>query len=162
MNKLYRFFVLISLALVTVVLTAGLAAADVFTFTATLSGGNEVPANASPAIGMATIIWDDEGTLDFPLHIEFSGLSSTQVGCHIHNAPAGVNGPVIFAAPLGSPVDTVVPMDLAMLANLAGSNLYLNVHSETFPGGEIRGQFVLSDTVDSEQGTWGSVKSLYR
>ena len=57
------------LALVAVVLTAGLAAADVFTFTATLSGGNEVPANASPAIGMATLIWDEEGTLDFPLHI---------------------------------------------------------------------------------------------
>ena len=57
MNKLYRIFVLISLALVTVVLTAGLAAADIFTFTATLSGANEVPANGSTAVGEATLIF---------------------------------------------------------------------------------------------------------
>ena len=89
-------------------------------------------------------------------------MAGAQTAAHIHKAPAGTNGPVVFTVPTGSPVDTTVLFDLVAILDLTGGNFYLNVHSEVFPGGEIRGQFVLSDTVDSEKSTWGSIKSLYR
>jgi hypothetical protein len=162
MNNLYRFFLLNLCVVSTVVLAAGPAMADVYTFTASLSGANEVPPVATTATGFATIIVDTDAGLVFPLHAEFSGLSSSQTGAHIHTGAAGVNGPVVFASPLGSPIDTMVPFDIAMYANLAGGAHYYNVHTQNFPAGEIRGQFLLTDTVDAEDTTWGSIKSLYR
>ena len=144
------------------VLTAGTATADIFTYTATLSGANEVPPNSSTAFGTATLILDQGADLNVPLHVEFSGLSAAQTGAHIHTAPAGSNGGVTFPLDLGSPLDTSVMFDVVSLGNLFAENLYLNIHSVEFPGGEIRGQFVLSDTVAADQATWGSIKTLYR
>ena len=164
MKSSYRFSLMTLCVLVTVVMTAGVATADIFTFTATLSGANEVPPVVTGATGTATLILDqDNGDLGaIPLHVEFSGLSSDQTAAHIHQAPAGLNGAAIFAVPMGDLVDTTVPFDLVMMANLSGENLYLNVHSTNFPGGEIRGQFLLSNTVATENTTWGTIKTLYR
>jgi len=162
MNKWYRFSLLTSCVLMMVVLTAGLAMADIFTYTAELSGANEVPPNDSTAFGLATLTIDQGADLNVPLQVEFSGLSSAQTGCHIHFAPAGSNGGVIFPLGLGSPLDTFVFFDLVSLANLYAGNLYLNVHTEVYPGGEIRGNFYLTNTVDSEDTSWGSIKTLYR
>ena len=164
MKNSYRFSLLTFCVLVTVVLTAGVATADIFTYTAILSGANEVPPVVTEATGMAVLVIDQEdGDLNaVPLHVEFSGLSSAQTAAHIHQAPAGLNGAAIFVVPMGDLVNTTVPFDLPMMANLISDGLYLNVHSAEFPGGEIRGQFLLSDTVATENTTWGTIKTLYR
>ena len=162
MNYRNRISGLVSFVLMTAILTAGGALADIHTFTAFLSGANEVPPVVSPASGFATLTVDTDGTLNIPLHVEFTGLTSAQTAAHIHTGSAGVNGPVVFTAPVGSPVDAIVPFDITMYANLAGGNLYFNVHTQNFPGGEIRGQFLLTDTVADESTSWGSVKTLFR
>jgi hypothetical protein len=36
---------------------------------------------------------------------------------------------------------------------------YINIHSTTFPGGEIRGQILA--TVPAEESSWGAIKELY-
>lgn len=62
-------------------------------------------------------------------------------GAHIHRGPAGVNGPIVF--PFDSPESpfkgsfAFTPADVE---DLDAGDLYVNVHSDAFPGGEIRGQ----------------------
>jgi hypothetical protein len=60
---------------------------------------------------------------------------------HIHRAAAGEDGPVIF--PFDSaeaPFRGVFELSADDLADLHAGNLYVNVHSDAFPDGEIRGQ----------------------
>ena len=50
--------------------------------------------------------------------------------------------------------------EAALLQALAEGRAYFNVHSDTYPGGEIRG--FLTNSIPVEDTTWGKVKSLYR
>jgi len=164
MNNSYRITLLSFCVLLTVVLTAGAATADILTYTAHLNASNEVPPSTSTATGMATLTVDSDGSaFGLPLHIEFSGLSSTQTGAHVHLAGAGSNGAVIHVLPMGSPLDTSLDLEgLFETASLAAGNLYVNIHTVNNPGGEIRGQLIFTSTVDAENSTWGNIKSLYR
>jgi hypothetical protein len=125
-------------------------------FQATLTGLNEVPANGSPAIGNGTFILDDAGT-QLSFDIDYAGLIGGPVsGAHFHNAPAGVNGPIVrgIPLPLPSPNGDIVgvwssldaqPLTPALVAELLAGNIYFNIHTNgdgppDFPGGEIRGQ----------------------
>ncbi|MBE0567332.1 MAG: CHRD domain-containing protein [Krumholzibacteria bacterium] len=142
-------------------LGAGAALADIATYTTILSGANEVPPNASTAGGAATIVVDTE-TLQAAWTLEFDGLSAAQTGAHFHTAPAGANGGVAFGLPLGSPVNGIWAMTAGQLADLAAGNIYVNVHTTAFPGGEIRGQMELSSVVSNDEASFGAVKALFR
>jgi hypothetical protein len=78
----------VSLALVVIaalLLPVPTAHAIPMTFTANLSGANEVPATGSPGTGVATVVIDPDPTAH-NLHVEitFSGLLSTTTAAHIH------------------------------------------------------------------------------
>jgi Cu/Zn superoxide dismutase len=112
----------------------------------TMDATQEVPANPSTATGSGTATFNPF-TNELILHYEFSGLSSNQTAAHIHIAPPGMNGGVSIPLPSGSPVDgTFVLTDAQRTALLAG-NMYVNVHTTMFPGGEIRGQITPSVSV---------------
>jgi len=164
MNRFYRSLSLLSGTLAILVLVAGPVAAEVTIYTAVLSGANEVPAVATPATGVATLTLDDSNGFitTAPLLLEFSGLRGTQNAAHIHQAPAGSNGPAIFGLPLGSPVDILVPLDQVPIASLEAGNLYINIHTDYSPAGELRGQFLLQGSVDVEKTNWGAIKALFR
>lgn len=149
----------LSRALFAVVLLAAVPAwASIITFEANLSGLNQVPPNASPGSGLATISYDDvAATISY--EVIFSGLVSPAFAAHIHLGPAGANGPVLFPFPSVPSVTSGSFSGVFSIANLipqlgvgtiaqaaaAGLNdqLYVNIHDATFPGGEIRGQLVL-------------------
>ena len=80
---------------------AGSANAAVYHFATTLSGLNEDPANASPATGLADVIFDDVGLTMF-VDVTFAGLLSPNIAAHIH-APTAVAGSG------NAPVATVTP-----------------------------------------------------
>jgi hypothetical protein len=133
------------------------------TFIADLSGLNEVPPNASPATGFATLNLNDQ-TLQMNWQLDFSGLMGPTTASHIHRAPAGVNGPVIYPLAIGvfqSGVQGVLQFNATDLPDLLNLGLYVNIHTQVFPGGEIRGQIRAAAT-PVEPKTWGAIKSLYR
>lgn len=140
---------------------ADAARADLAVYATALTGASEVPPNDSPAIGTATLTVDTE-TLIGSYTLEFSGLTSAQTAVHFHTAAAGVNGPVAFGLPLGSPVAGTWNLTAPQYASLVADSIYLNVHSTTFPGGEIRGQMTLDHVVADEELTFGDIKSLFR
>ncbi|RPI23810.1 MAG: CHRD domain-containing protein [Acidobacteria bacterium] len=60
---------------------------------------------------------------------------------HIHRAPAGTNGGIIHPFDSAvSPFRGLFQLTAAELTDLQAGNLYVNVHSTAYPGGEIRGQ----------------------
>ena len=72
----------------------GIASAQT-TFQAFLSGLGEVPPNASPATGVGQVVLNTAQT-QITVDESWSGLLAPATASHIHNAPPGVNGAVIF------------------------------------------------------------------
>jgi len=139
-----------------VTLVLSVAASGATIFTTTLTGSQEVPPNASPATGFGVFTLDDTQT-SLAFNINYSGLiGGPVVGAHFHNAPPGVNGPIVrgIASPPTSASGTISgtwlstdaqPLTPALVTALLGGNIYFNIHTSDgvapdFPGGEIRGQ----------------------
>ncbi|HEY3025348.1 MAG TPA: PQQ-dependent sugar dehydrogenase [Pyrinomonadaceae bacterium] len=120
-------------------------------FIANLNGAQEVPANNSPAIGTAILLLSpDEASAR--LSLSFSGLTSPETVAHIHGpAGPGVIAPAIFPLPQGDLCDFLITLSSTDAQNLKNGLLYINVHSNSFPGGEIRGQFQISTTAGINQ-----------
>lgn len=131
------------------------------------------PTSTSGALGAAVLAVEPvDGTFDFslevtgirPADLADLGLGETISSIHIHNAPVGVNGPVVIDLGGGNTNSNVssfgnggfslnidgeffgglVGDDLASanqnLAALLTDELYINVHTNDFLGGAIRGQ----------------------
>lgn len=114
-------------------------------YIALLNAGQEVPSNSSTGFGVAFITFDKTTGMLCP-SVTTSGLTGTETAAHIHGpAAVGVNAAVLFALPTGNPkAGCVGPLDKDQAKALKKSELYINVHSTLFPGGEIRGQIVPS------------------
>jgi hypothetical protein len=105
---------------------------------ALLSGAEEVPPVATPARGVACLRLNPDRSLTY--RVTARGMTGTVA--HIHLAPAGSNGPVVFPL-VGGPnvfAGTTPPLTPAQVADLGAGRYYVNVHSAAHPGGEIRGQ----------------------
>jgi hypothetical protein len=119
-------------------------------FTTALSGTEEVPPNNSPAEGIGVLILHP-GDNSFNGTVVTSGMQET--AAHIHEAPPGVAGPIVF--PMTKDPGSVEwkvrgTLTPAQVETLRAGNYYFNVHSPTFPEGEIRGQ-IRQRTLTPEQ-----------
>jgi hypothetical protein len=162
------------LLLLTAVICSPAAHGQEAQFTAKFTGPD------ASASGIASLTLSaDQSSLSYVIDIDgldFGGMTATMdddvIGLHIHSAPAGSNGPIVFGL-VGSPLlggalnpaltddadDLVVdaaagtlsgvweatdnPSLTAALVNLLNSEgLYFNVHTHAFRGGAIRGQIV--------------------
>ncbi len=155
--------VIFGLVLVTAVLL--MSAGTVFgtglgkTFTASLTGADEVPPVSTMASGEAMFMLSDDGT-QLAYTVTVTGISDV-FAAHIHLAPAGSNGSVVaglFGGKIVGPFDgilaqgTITAADLkgplagmsldALIAEIKAGNTYVNVHTSTNPPGEIRGQIM--------------------
>lgn len=118
-------------------------------FTITLTGAAECNSSGTCNLG------DPDGTGTITLYINpgqkrlcydltLAGIE-TPTAAHIHEAPAGVSGPVEVpfpTPPLGASsdcIEDVSPQELAALISKP-SEYYYNVHNATYPGGALRGQ----------------------
>jgi hypothetical protein len=153
-------------------LLAGISAGQL-NFSVTMNGASEVGPNASTATGTATLVLNEaQDRLTMSLTIVGLDLDGNQTpdflddnvgGLHIHRAPVGINGGVVFGLiginndtngdlvidPVAGTVFSAWDLNegngttLANeLANLLSEGLYMNVHTTAYPGGEIRGQII--------------------
>lgn len=142
-------------------------------YVATLSGAQEVPGVVTGASGSATLTLNAaQDTLTYNITlvgVDLDGMQTPMdatddvIAMHIHAAPAGINGGVVFGLiNPGHDLDDLV-IDAAagtvsgaweatdnngnatlasQLAALNADGLYFNVHTVANQGGEIRGQII--------------------
>lgn len=113
-------------------------------FKAVMDGSQEVPANASFASGVVIVKYDAT-TKSFQLTGDYQNLTTALSGSHVHSPAApGATAGVLFAITnTGGTSGTLkasATLTLAQEADLVAGNMYVNVHSSTYTGGEIRGQ----------------------
>jgi hypothetical protein len=164
-------------------------------FATILTSDQEVPTNASTAIGLGVVLWDTASDtaayrilakgVDFGEAVgtgartAFEGDDVTNM--HVHNQARGVNGAVVFGqfgpahdtddlrikenadgswaiAGKWEPSDPASTSILSFAAALDAADpgsdvpLYFNIHTDDFPAGEIRGQWVTLATVENDGG----------
>ena len=138
--------------------------AATFKLKANLDGSQEVPPVATLGNGFATgTLTGDFGSNNFVFtyEITYSDLSSPiapigETGGHLHNAPIGSNGPInhiLDTVPfnyIGTTSGTIIgdwrfddstnPLTEDLAQELIDGNIYINIHTDNFNSGEIRGQ----------------------
>ncbi len=135
-------------------------------FSGALSGSQEVPPVDTRAVGSAEFAVSEDGSqIDFEVTLRTSitnrsGLRNVTMA-HLHLGPAGSNGPVVVNllegidrpnnnAPLPSITGTLDDSSLVgplsgssiqdLIAEMSNENIYVNIHTEDVPSGEVRGQ----------------------
>ncbi len=111
------------------------------TFKATLNGNSEVPSNATAATGTATLTFNTT-TKVFSIVVAHN-LAAPTAG-HIHKGAIGVNGAVVFPfVTVVTPINfTSSALDATQVSDLNAGLYYVNLHTASYPGGEIRGQLI--------------------
>jgi hypothetical protein len=121
------------------------AGATVFTINVSLDGAQA--GTASPGTGSATLLLDDvANTLD--VSMTYTGLLSPTNNAHIHCcSPPGVNSGVIipFVPPFvtgatSGTFNNLFSITPAQVLQVESGLSYINIHTDLFPAGEIRGQ----------------------
>jgi hypothetical protein len=133
------------------------------TFTAQLTGAQEVPAVKTKATGKATFKLSPNGK-SISYEVKVNHIIDITMA-HIHLAPAGKNGPVaVWLFPVTGPPPALKPGSYtgiladgtitaknlvgslkgkplsALVKDLKNGSAYVNVHTKAHPEGEIRGQ----------------------
>lgn len=161
MNRRRALFIALALLTLTALLAAPAAARFGRFLFAGLSGFSEVPAVLSTGHGAFKALLRHDDTIEFDL--AYRDLVGTPVQAHIHFGQKDVNGAVV-AFLCGGPTPPCGPdgasgtLDAAsvtagaaaqgiaagdfdgLLAAIRSGNAYVNVHTDVFPTGEIRGQ----------------------
>lgn len=131
------------------------------TFSATLSGNEEIPPTQSSATGWARFQTNDNGT-QVAYSVNLTGLNEI-TGAHIHNGSAGENGDIVISLSGQQAAENGNNATISLKGNISQDSLqgplegkefselvslmsdgtvYVNVHTAEFQNGEIRGQIV--------------------
>lgn len=104
-----------------------------------LTGAEEVPPVSTQGSGSGSFRVAEDGTI--------TGSVSTKgvpgMAAHIHQGAKGQNGPVIVPLTKSGDTYSVPPgrkLTEAQMQAFKAGNLYVNVHTPTHKGGEVRGQ----------------------
>jgi len=135
----------IIIALTIISLTTSLAFGQ--TLGAVLTASQETPPTTTPGFGNATVTFDSTRQ-NITVTITVSNLGAPINNFHIHEAAAGVPGPVVenLIGLGGTFVNGTMTGTFPIAADVAlrmvqnPSNFYVNVHTTQFPGGAVRGQ----------------------
>jgi len=136
-------------------------------FTVSVNGVQEVPVRALGGRGSCVVTLNIAET-EFSVLCNYSGVTTPVVAAHIHDAGlVGVNGPVRFNfAYTGGTSGTIGPLTFAVtpaqVADLRAKRWYVNIHTQNFTGGEIRGQVKLATTPSDFDGDGRTDISVFR
>ncbi len=113
--------------------------------TASLNGASEAPAAGDPdGTGTASVNLDvSEGRVCYEVTVQ---EIDRPVGMHIHEGGAGKSGPIVVPLTTPSandkPTSGCADADRTLIGRMAADpgDFYVNVHSNTYPQGAVRGQ----------------------
>jgi hypothetical protein len=107
-------------------------------FASYLNGWQEVPSVETSGYGIAhaKLVGNE-----LQYSVDVHGLTSAITGAHFHRAPRGQSGPVVHPFTFnGSHAEGTWHMSDQDVQDLLSGLLYVNVHTEQYPNGEVRGQ----------------------
>ena len=117
-----------------------------FVFDSWLNGAQSVPQTTVPGKGVAAF-WFNSTWDTLTYNIVLDELSDTISSSHIHNGKLGTSGGVdvdLTSGINGNVISGMITASNGLSSSLVTKLLlgesYINVHTSTFPGGEIRGQ----------------------
>lgn len=133
--------ILAATAVLATAVALGYASAATESFKGTLSGGAEVPPVTSKGAGTAAVNLDT-ATKQITYNVTYTGLTEPAAAAHIHcGAAAGANSGVAVPFPnTASPITGSATLTDAQIADLEAGKCYVNIHTATNKGGEIRAQ----------------------
>lgn len=144
-----------ALAAMLFVTLAASAAPDATSFQvrASLSAAQEVPppmGDVSGAKGSftGTVMKEDSGSA-LSWQLSYTGLTSNAIAAHIHQGESGQAGPIVtfLCGPCQSPISGTARLPTQALQAIENGDAYVNIHTSTNTGGEIRGQVVITANV---------------
>jgi hypothetical protein len=103
------------------------------------NAAQEVPPTDSTATGDCTADLSANATT---LRVDCTHDVSPITMTHLHAAPPGVDGPIVFHFTNTSTFGDDVPLSPRLVADFAAGFLYVNIHSPDYETGEIRGQLI--------------------
>ena len=116
-----------------------------WSFSVMMDGNQEIPPVPTTAYGVGFFnLSHDSSAISYMVVTQ--GLSGAMNAAHLHGAPLGSNGGIvvdltggisgnIVSGTIANPTDT-------LLDSLFAGDIYINVHTDSFPGGEIRSQLM--------------------
>lgn len=113
--------------------------AENISLVAHLLGASEVPATQSDAFAEAQFTYDSAAH-ELQYYVNYDGVAPVKVDIH---GPAGKGENAVSVAniPLSeSPVSGTLPLTPEQADELLAGKMYLDIHSQKYPDGEIRGQ----------------------
>jgi CHRD domain-containing protein len=115
----------------------------------------EVPSPTGATTGAggtfsATVTKSDTGA-SVAWQLSFTGLTGDAIAAHIHTGAVGSPGPVVLAlcGPCSSPASGTGTVPQAVVDAIQAGTAYVNVHTVTNKGGEIRGQLATTASVST-------------
>jgi hypothetical protein len=138
---------LILVAFLMGVVWSGLAQAESSSLKVPLTGASCVPPVETSGTGTADLTYD-AATRVVTWDITYSGLSSPTTMAHVHGpATPGKNGPVVIwlttqGSPPGNPITGQATLTPEQAQQFAAGDWYVNVHTQSHPACELRGQVI--------------------
>lgn len=138
---------LIPYAIILGVAWVGAAQADPVSFQVPLSGAQCVPPVDTTGSGTADLTYDP-ATRVVTWKIPYSGLSSPSTMAHFHGpAKQGQNAPPVIwlstqGSPPANPMTGSATLTPEQAQQFSAGEWYVNVHTQSHPAGEIRGQVI--------------------
>ena len=119
------------------------ARAETVTMTAELSGAAQIPPNPSKGKGTVTVTFDTQTRL-VTWSGTYSGATGQALAAHFHGpADAAHNAPVVVNFDkFMSPFQGSTTLTESQASELLAGQWYVNIHTPSYPGGELRGQVV--------------------
>lgn len=110
---------------------------------ARLQGAQADPPNGSTASGLVNVLID-KSTKRLYLTGSFTGLTTPAVNSEIHQGAPNTSGPpvhtLVFSTSTTGTLNALKALTDTDLNRLLSGNVYVDIHNDTYPSGEIRGQ----------------------
>jgi hypothetical protein len=115
--------------------------AENISLAAHLLGSTEVPISQSDAFAEAQLTYDSTSR-ELQYYLNYDGVAPAKVDMHGPAAPGGKAASVLNIPLSQSPISGTLKLTPEQAGELLAGKMYLDIQSQKYPDGEIRGQIV--------------------